>query len=275
MIGWHLWRWGGAVLLLGAGAVLADPLGTSPRPLTNPRQVDVAPPVSSSVVVPAAEPEQNPSLFRDSLKGVSAALSGRPPARPKDLDVSAKPSVIAPEPAVTAPARGQLCGVPGIEGKVIPAISGAGECGLADGVQVTAVSGIKLSMPAKIDCNTAKALKSWVDNGIIPAIGDLGGGVKRLEIAGSYICRTRNHQKGAKVSEHGRGKAVDLSGVMLRNGRVLTVTRDWKRTPKIMREIHRSACGTFGTVLGPESDKFHFDHFHVDTARYSSGAYCR
>lgn len=249
-------------LMIGAGAAIAEPLANSPRPLSSPRQVNTVPPEV-----------QNPSLFRDTIKGVGVSGGIRPPVRPNGLDVSAMPS---PPPAVSAPvARGQLCGVAGIEGKTISPIGGGSGCGLSDGVQVTAVSGIKLSMPIKVDCNTATAFKSWVDKGIIPAIGDFGGGVKRLEIAGSYVCRTRNHQKGAKISEHGRGKAIDLSGVMLRNGRVLTVTKDWKRTPKIMQEIHRSACGTFGTVLGPNSDKYHFDHFHVDTARYNSGAYCR
>jgi len=37
----------------------------------------------------------------------------------------------------------------------------------------------------------------------------------------------------------------------------------------------RAACGPFGTVLGPESNRFHRDHFHFDTARYRSGSYCR
>ena len=33
--------------------------------------------------------------------------------------------------------------------------------------------------------------------------------------------------------------------------------------------------GGFGTVLGPESDQFHQDHFHFDTARHRGGPYCR
>ena len=265
----------GVVLLIGAGAAFADPLSISPRPLANPRQMTAIVEGAAAQTTPQ-EPVETPSIASD-IPGASklaVALSTRPVARPKGLETEVKPAPPAVAPPA-APVRGQLCGIPGLEGKPIAPIGGSKGCGLVDGVQVTAVSGIKLSMPAKIDCTTAKALKSWVDNGIVPAIGTMGGGVKRLEIAGSYVCRTRNHQKGAKVSEHGRGKAVDLSGVMLRDGRVLTVTKDWKRTPKIMHEIHRSACGTFGTVLGPKSDKFHFDHIHVDTARYTYGAYCR
>ena len=38
------------------------------------------------------------------------------------------------------------------------------------------------------------------------------------------------------------------------------------------RRIHRAACGTFGTVLGPEANDAHKDHFHFDmkTRRHSS-----
>ena len=42
-----------------------------------------------------------------------------------------------------------------------------------------------------------------------------------------------------------------------------------------MRKMHRTACGPFGTVLGPDSDRFHRDHFHFDTAKYRSGPFCR
>jgi hypothetical protein len=57
----------------------------------------------------------------------------------------------------------------------------------------------------------------------------------------------------------------------------LTVLDDWNsgREGRILREAHSSACGTFGTVLGPNSDRFHRDHFHFDVASYRSGAYCR
>ncbi len=39
-----------------------------------------------------------------------------------------------------------------------------------------------------------------------------------------------------------------------------------------VRRIHRAACGTFGTVLGPEANDAHKDHFHFDmkTRRHSS-----
>jgi hypothetical protein len=280
-----------AVLLCGvyAGAVLAAPLTTSPRPLMKPELASQATPAEATAEVAAETPpdpqaEARAALLAQQIESASAlaiALSQRPLARPEGL----KTVLATPEPPAEVPPaasipqpieRGQLCGIAGLEGRQIADVPAKSRgCGLEEGVQVTAVSGIPLSTPATIDCVTAQALKTWVDTGIVPIIGTTGGGVKRLEIAASYVCRPRNNQKGAKVSEHGRGRAVDLSGITLKDGRTLTVLHDWKRNAKIMTAIHRAACGTFGTVLGPKSDRYHHDHFHVDTARYRSGAYCR
>ena len=33
-----------------------------------------------------------------------------------------------------------------------------------------------------------------------------------------------------------------------------------------LRAAHRSACKIFGTVLGPEANNAHKNHFHVDMA---------
>ena len=104
-----------------------------------------------------------------------------------------------------------------------------------------------------------------------------GGGLKELRVAAHYACRTRNNRKGGKISEHGKGRAIDISGFELADGRTITVLKGWRarRSSKAMRRMHQGACGPFGTVLGPESDRFHQDHFHFDTARYRSGSYCR
>lgn len=169
---------------------------------------------------------------------------------------------------------GKLCGIPGLEGQRIAPIDGPGRCGIDDPVQITAVSGIRLSTPARVNCTTAKAFKLWVDRGIKPAVGKRGGGIESIRIAASYACRSRNSQRGAKLSEHAKGNAIDVSGVVLRNGETLTVLGDWRRGPVIKR-MHKSACGPFGTVLGPNSDRFHQDHIHVDVASYRSGPYCR
>lgn len=175
-------------------------------------------------------------------------------------------------------AKGAVCGDPDIQGTVVGRVSGRiSGCGIENAVRIRSVKGIPLSREATIDCTTAKTLKAWVQHGLKPAVGATGGGVARIRVIADYACRTRNNQRGAKISEHGKGRAVDIAGFTLRDGSEISVLNDWNRGHhgKILRHLHGSACGPFGTVLGPESDRFHRDHFHFDTASYRNGSYCR
>ena len=43
---------------------------------------------------------------------------------------------------------------------------------------------------------------------------------------------------------------------------------------QFLREIHEAACGTFGTVLGPEANEAHRDHFHLDMAKRRTKSFC-
>jgi hypothetical protein len=47
-------------------------------------------------------------------------------------------------------------------------------------------------------------------------------------------------------------------------------------TPEAMflRRLHKGACGIFGTVLGPEANAAHRDHFHLDLAPRRRSAFC-
>ena len=174
-------------------------------------------------------------------------------------------------------ARGALCGDIDIQGEAVGRVTGriAG-CGIEDAVRVRAVAGVGLTAGAVMDCRTADALKRWVAGSAKPAFGSRGGGLRQLRVAAHYVCRTRNNQSGGKISEHGRGRAVDISGFLLADGTEVSVLRGWTDgNARVLREVHRGACGPFGTVLGPAADRFHRDHFHFDTARYRSGTYCR
>ncbi len=175
-------------------------------------------------------------------------------------------------------AKGAVCGDLAIQGKAIGRVKGKMRgCGVENAVRVRSVSGIGLSQASVMDCVTANALKTWLDQSAKPALSRIGGGLKSLRVAAHYACRTRNNQKGAKISEHGRGRAIDISGFRLANGTEVSVLKGWnaKATSKAMRQMHQGACGPFGTVLGPRANRFHLDHFHFDTARYRSGRYCK
>ncbi|WP_299648040.1 extensin family protein [uncultured Tateyamaria sp.] len=173
--------------------------------------------------------------------------------------------------------RGQVCGDPDLQGDVVGFVPGRiNGCGISEAVRVRSVSGVTLSQSALMDCTTAKALKKWTESGAKPALRNTGGGLASYRVAAHYACRTRNNQRGARISEHGKGRAIDISGFQLKDGTSLTVLNDWNsRHRRALRSMHKSACGPFGTVLGPNSDRFHRDHFHFDTARYRGGPYCK
>ena len=255
------------------------------------------------------------SLGRHLVLGLVLALAGAGPvvayAPERSLIPEPRPQISAPEPATSLAARvpdtalaprrsafprarqasrarsagrastggGGLCGRPSLEGRSIaPINSSTPGCGIAQPVSITAVDGIRLSRPATLDCDTARALDSWVRGSMRPAMGNRGGGVTRIEVAAHYICRTRNNRPGARVSEHGRGRAIDISGFRLANGERVTILNDYQRGQhaRALQRMHREACGTFTTTLGPGSDGFHEDHLHFDLAQRRSGAtFCR
>lgn len=172
---------------------------------------------------------------------------------------------------------GNVCGDPALFGESLGTVDGSGACGIENAVRLTSVSGVTLSSPATINCTTARALKSWVETGARPAVGNTGGGIASLRVVAHYSCRTRNNQAGARLSEHSYGNAIDIAGIGLADGTEMTVLTDWGNSNygARLRRMWQAACGPFGTVLGPEADRFHRDHFHFDTADYRSGSYCR
>lgn len=175
-------------------------------------------------------------------------------------------------------AKGAVCGDPDIQGDVVGRVPGRiSGCGVSEAVQVRSVSDVALSQRSVMDCGTARALKAWVEGSVKPTLRKTGGGVTGLHVAAHYACRTRNNKKGARISEHGKGRAIDIAGFRLRDGSTISVLKGWtaRDTGQALRRMHRDACGPFGTVLGPDADSFHRDHFHFDTARYRSGTYCR
>ncbi len=173
--------------------------------------------------------------------------------------------------------KGQVCGDPALQGDEVGPVPGRiNGCGIIKAVRLTSVSDVKLSQASLMDCNTAKALKKWTEQSAKKELRSTGGGLVGYQVAAHYACRSRNNQKGARISEHGKGRAIDISAFVLKDGTRLTVLDDWNsRHGSKLKAMHKAACGPFGTVLGPRSDRFHRDHFHFDTARYRSGPYCR
>lgn len=240
------------------------PLGPQIRPQLRPyERPDLARGANTRAIYRA---EQN--LFAFSPTAIASSL--RPVRRPAAIEQAA-------EAARLARLRGQICGDPNIQGEAIGRISGRGACGVENAVRIKSVAGVRLSPQPTVDCRTATALKRWVVNGAKPAVGSEGGGIASLRVVSHYACRNRNSASSGRLSEHAFGHAIDIAGIKLNSGREITVLRDWNANGDgaRLRAMWRAACGPFGTVLGPDANRFHADHFHFDTARYRSGSYCR
>jgi hypothetical protein len=212
------------------------------------------------------------------VTGTTPSLSPRPELRPENLrrrNQVVRTGMIPVRPKLTGETQ-LLCNSADILGEKIAPIAGRiSGCGVQDPVRVRSVAGVALSQPSVMDCRTAMSLRFWVESAAKPVFSRKGG-LAGLKVASHYSCRTRNNQRGAKISEHGKGRAIDISGFQLGNGETVSVLRGWNdNNGASLRKLHKAACGPFGTVLGPNADRFHRDHFHFDTARYRSGSYCR
>jgi hypothetical protein len=156
-----------------------------------------------------------------------------------------------------------------------PSFNGPGQCGASDVVRLEGVimpnSAIVSVMPAAtLRCPIAEAVARWVRNDFGPAMAELDSPLAAVTNHGSYDCRSRNNGAGAKISEHGRGNALDLGPISLANGSVMDLTK--RSTPQSLRQrLRDAACHRFHTVLGPGSDAYHADHIHLDLAERTRG----
>lgn len=172
-------------------------------------------------------------------------------------------------------ASGVLAHERNLEGR--SALGGPSYCGTAHPFEMTtAMDGrVKLDPPALLRCPMIPQVDHWVTTDVAPAAQYyFGQPLVGLKIAASYSCRPQNNVSGAKLSEHGYANALDVAGFVLADGRTIAVKSGWGGSPEeqaFLRDVHAAGCREFMTVLGPNYDANHRDHFHVDLARHGIG----
>ena len=169
-----------------------------------------------------------------------------------------------------------------VEAKPLPPIDdGNGECREQSPLSLSALSVngrmVPLNAPATVNCQMAESLAPWVAEVDNYVAATRKTRIKTVEIGESYVCRPRNTPDGdTSLSEHGRADAVDFTGFALEDGSTLEVGRDYNSadapTSRALRFMHDNACTRFTTVLGPEANALHHDHFHLDLGCH--GAAC-
>lgn len=217
------------------------------------------------------------------------------PAPAPAPSASAPPSAPA-GPQSTAPAEGESAtpkpprvyqtACPAVIGglvtaKPLPPISD-GQCGNPEPLEVTAVlvngRPVPLTEPATVGCALASDLSPWLSDVDAYIWATRNTHITAVAIGGSYECRPRvtPDKSDTDLSEHGRADAVDVTGFTLADGTKLTVTADYSsadaKTSRLMHFAHDVACTRFATVLGPDANSLHHDHFHLDLGCH--GAAC-
>lgn len=123
-----------------------------------------------------------------------------------------------------------------------------------------------------MDCGLASAYLVWQRQVVEPAARQyFGADLDRVQTLGVHQCRTI--ARTTKPSEHMQAKAMDVGGVVLSDGRTVTVAKDWADTgPKgqFLHAIRDGACKTFaGGALSPDYNADHHDHLHLDVGGYA------
>lgn len=160
-------------------------------------------------------------------------------------------------------------------------LGGPSACGAIRPFSMSATrdGSITLQPAALLRCPMIPAVEHWIATVVDPAARHyFGTGAQSLKVAASYGCRPMNNISGGRLSEHGHANALDVSSFRLSDGRSISVKSHWHsntREAAFLRAVHSGACRMFTTVLGPEADRFHSDHFHLDLARRRSGNICK
>jgi hypothetical protein len=149
-------------------------------------------------------------------------------------------------------------------------IDGPGVCGLELPLRVSGLSGgrVAVSPTATIGCPMTAGLDRWIKNSVQPAAYRyFGRPVVEIRQIASFGCRGRNGNSYGAPSEHAFGNALDIAGFRLAGGAEITVVRGWHGSPReraFLQAVFAGACAQFYTVLGPGSDRHHYNHIHVD-----------
>ena len=137
--------------------------------------------------------------------------------------------------------------------------------------------GVPVANLGAMRCGLAENFTQWVRNAVAPAAFQmLGSQLVKVETYGTYACRDTVGTATARLSGHAIANAVDVAAFDLADGRRISVLNDWRSgDPQIrafMATIHASACKRFGTVLSPDYNGAHKNHFHLEDDHAS---FCR
>jgi hypothetical protein len=230
-------------------------------PSGGPRMLEPPPGTSVLLQPPGARPQQGrPVGAPMSISAPGIDPYAQPPRNPNEPDDAEDDDRrIQTRPAAPPPSSRPL---PSLGPQRGPRVTG----------QVTPV---EVKPAATLACPIVSALEQWIVNAVQPAAHKwFGQPVVEIKQISAYSCRGMNGQVGARISEHAFGNALDIAAFVLADGKRITIKSSWHGSAEeqgFLRDVQAAACDQFTTVLAPGSNRFHYDHIHVDLMRRASG----
>ncbi|MET0358307.1 MAG: extensin family protein [Pararhizobium sp.] len=285
-----------------SGPVLVDGIGTSSvHVLSVPQRQMAAAPLSvpddtASAATAGSDPDLPPltpermemeakrkAQFLEQEQRVMTARRDRAreqqvaflPRAGNPVDALSQPDVGGQMPASEIACRKRLTAL-GVRFTDVPRISNGPSCGIEHPIQLSGLSGdINVKPAVKLNCQVTEAFALWVKNELAPSARyRYLSGIGTIKPLGGYSCRTMNSRRGAAMSEHAHGNAIDVGKFVLKNGKEIDVRKPGFfafREKGLLKAVRQDSCKYFNTVLGPGSYPFHKDHFHFDLRSRASG----
>src|SRR5690606_12484689 len=218
----------------------AQPAPAAPKPDPQAVEAEENPP---PIPRPRPPPPEHEAADQPAGAGDVAAECSAEPAPPDPAPQDAPPPPETPgrvyQGACPALLRGDVVG------DMLEPIA-EGICGERSPLSITAVNvngrQIAFSSAVITNCAMAGALADWVGAVDAYANAALDNPIAVLDIGTSMMCRGRNGNDEADLSEHGFANALDVVGFTLADGRTIRVEDDWlpvsSPQAKLLRQAH-------------------------------------
>lgn len=180
----------------------------------------------------------------------------------------------------------------GMQYETVPDRTTGAGCGFDNAVRLRSAP-IRFGPPLPLSCPMALSFFMWERHALQPAAQrHAGERVVAIEHLGSYACRNINRGEGAvpgaSRSRHATANALDISALVLADGRQIAVARHWRANAAapvirgaeggapppadaaaaLLRDSFQGGCRFFDGALGPDYNAAHRDHFHFETGGY-------
>lgn len=144
-------------------------------------------------------------------------------------------------------------------------------CPLTNVVRVQGAA-VRLGSSFLATCPVAVAFALFERHALQPAARQVfGQPVVQVDHLGSYACRNVYNRADGRLSQHATANALDIAGFRLKDGQRIELQRDWSgdgAKARFLRQVRDGACESFNTVLGPDYNAAHHNHFHLDMGRW-------